>query len=245
MGPEPFARSDSISEDAEFQCDDLGIPNAISGIDKVPGVPGGVTSQSVSQSSSFLGKLEEPKEKRSRRRNIPRAASYDATPGLEEDEPRKSGVAAGEAVISPSLSRNDRIIPLDFSENLLKGSETGGEIDFGAPAIEGKGEALGGKLQVMTLGDLQDLNIMAQQQQQQQQKSDSAPHKHNIYDIKSQKKLQYVLRNGYSYKFHEKKHYNAYQKKPAKPEAPPAAKGKPQPSEMSLLAALKSITSFL
>eukprot|EP01022_Parablepharisma_sp_SALTPOND_P004344 TRINITY_DN120123_c1_g1_i1.p1 TRINITY_DN120123_c1_g1~~TRINITY_DN120123_c1_g1_i1.p1 ORF type:complete len:637 (+),score=56.16 TRINITY_DN120123_c1_g1_i1:418-2328(+) len=213
-------RSDSISEDAEFQCDD-----------DFPVKPA-LATVSVSQSTSWLGKAEDLQDKQSQRKKYPRASSCDTHPALESEH---------DGVISPPLSRNDRFVPnLDFSDNFNSLKEgysinNNGDVEFNI--VEGKGrnakEFEAGKLQVMTLGDLQDLNNMVQQ------KTDSASHKHNIYDIKSQKKLQYVLRNGYSYKYHEKKHYNAYQKKIVRPE--PAVKPKGQPSEMALLAALKSI----
>ena len=49
---------------------------------------------------------------------------------------------------------------------------------------------------VMTFNDLKSMSRMMQKQD-----------RNNIYDIKSQKRLQCVLRNGYSYKFHERKQY--------------------------------------
>ena len=53
-------------------------------------------------------------------------------------------------------------------------------------------------------GDIKTLNLSVRDQFNT--KSDNAV---NFYDVKSQKNLNYLLKGGYSCKFHEHKHYNA------------------------------------
>ena len=88
--------------------------------------------------------------------------------------------------------------------------------------------------QVMTLGDLRSISQIVQHKRDHR----------NIYDIKSQKKLQCVLRNGYSYKFREKKQYKTNQKQQETGYEPTTNNKQGQRntignSELSLLAALR------
>ncbi len=140
------------------------------------------------------------------------------------DEERKGSA-------SPFLSRNEKCGgKADLSDNNLIAAGKDSEIEFNIGERERSKDFDSANLQVMTLGDLQDLNQMVHSK-------DPKHARHNIYDIKSQKKLQCVLRNGYSYKFHEKKHYKAEQKQVAHPEQ----LTKP---ELTLLTALKSKNPF-
>lgn len=62
-------------------------------------------------------------------------------------------------------------------------------------------------------------------------------HRYNMYDIKSQKKLRCVLKNGYSYKFTEKKHYDQIKRKSDKNEL--ISSPRSQSSEIAILRTLK------
>ena len=89
-------------------------------------------------------------------------------------------------------------------------------------------------IRVMTLGDLRSISQIVHHKRDHR----------NIYDIKSQKKLQCVLRNGYSYKFREKKQYKTNQKQQETGYEPTtnAKQGQRNTignSELSLLAALR------
>jgi len=203
-----------------------------------------ITKRSISHSNSYLEKYEKSDTKK--HKGTIRSSSCNVDQIRDQIIKPKNNeiVSRNEATIIPKLN-------LDLKESGMNVNELEAYHTLDPKKrnnIEFNNE--NPNLQALTLNDLNDLDAVLAKKTH----IDSAamPPKHNIYDIKSQKKLQYVLRNGYSYKFHEKKHYNTYQKKgkshiesPSKiPNNNKQNSDKMPSKEISLLAQLKSIFFF-
>ncbi len=140
------------------------------------------------------GAADEPIPTNSKKKAFNRAASFDSGPRISPRAQMRLGIVL-------PLSRNN---PRGGSRGKLTGTftprdeELGLHLDFPPEPTA-----------TVTLGDLRSM---------QQIVNAKTGCRNNIYDIKSQKKLQCVLRNGYTYKYREKKQYNTRKDYPKKDE---------------------------